>query len=99
MLAPALSSPVIVPSTIGVYAQPSYGVHAVREPDAGYGSRSPGAHYEPEGSEHRTLGSIAVSPDARWTATLTVPVPERQVAFIEVERRGTLPAGYRGSEE
>lgn len=55
--------------------------------------------YESEGSEHRTLGSVSVADDARWTATLTVPIPERNVAFVDLERRGALPAGYRGSEE
>lgn len=55
--------------------------------------------YESEGSEHRTLGTVSMSDDARWTATLTVPIPERNVAFVELERRGALPEGYRGSEE
>ena len=55
--------------------------------------------YESEGSEHRTLGSVPVSDDARWTATLTVPIPERNVAFVDLERRGALPSGYRGGEE
>ena len=55
--------------------------------------------YESEGSEHRTLGSVSVADDARWTATLTVPIPERNVAFVDLERRGALPGGYRGGEE
>ena len=55
--------------------------------------------YESEGSEHRTLGSVSVADDARWTATLTVPIPERNVAFVDLERRGRLPVGYRGSQE
>lgn len=55
--------------------------------------------YESEGSEHRTLGTVPVPDDARWTATLTVPIPERNVVFVELERRGALPEGYRGSEE
>jgi hypothetical protein len=57
------------------------------------------ATYEPEGSERRTLGSVDVAPDARWMATLTVPIPDDGVVFVHLERRGTLPAGYRGSEE
>jgi hypothetical protein len=61
--------------------------------------RETAAGYEGEGSEHRTLGSVSVTSDAHWTATLTVPIPERQVAFLELERRGPLPAGYRGSDE
>jgi hypothetical protein len=55
--------------------------------------------YESEGSERRSLGSIPVTPVARWTATLTVPIPPRDVAFLEVEREGELPEGYRGAEE
>ena len=61
--------------------------------------REEGPPYESEGSEHRTLGSVSGSDDARWTATLTVPIPERNVAFVDLERRGALPEGYRGSEE
>jgi hypothetical protein len=55
--------------------------------------------YESEGSEHRSLGSVSVGEGARWTAALTVPIPPRAVAFLEVERRGELPAGYLGAEE
>jgi ligand-binding SRPBCC domain-containing protein len=55
--------------------------------------------YEGEGSEQRSLGSVSIPPDAQWMATLTVPIPERQVVFLEVERRGPLPAGYRGGVE
>jgi hypothetical protein len=61
---------------------------------------APGApHYEAEGSEQRTLGTVAVTPDARWQGTLTVPIPGARVAFIQVERSGALPPDYRGSEE
>lgn len=60
---------------------------------------APYGDYESEGSECRSLASLRVSRDARWTATITVPIPPRAVAFIEVERRGELPAGYRGAEE
>lgn len=55
--------------------------------------------YESEGSERRSLGSVAVTAGARWIATLTVPVGREHVAFVELERRGDLPLGYRGSEE
>jgi hypothetical protein len=68
----------------------------VRESDARY---DPTGRYESEGSERRSLGSVPVATDARWTATLTVPMPSRAVAFFQVERRGELPAGYRGAEE
>jgi hypothetical protein len=46
--------------------------------------------FESEGSERRTLASINVAPDARWLATLTVPIPDDHVVFVELERRGTL---------
>jgi hypothetical protein len=71
----------------------------VRERERQYETGPGGPRYESEGSERRTLGSVSVSENARWTATLTVPIPERNVAFVEFERRGALPAGYRGSEE
>lgn len=65
--------------------------------------RSPGydahAAYEPEGSERRALGSIAIGPDAHWLATLTVPIPDSTVAFVQLERSGPLPLDYRGSGE
>ena len=67
--------------------------HLVREDTPRY------AAYESEGSEKRTLGSVSVTAGARWTATLTVPVGRDHVAFLELERRGDLPLGYRGSEE
>jgi len=31
--------------------------------------------YEGEGSERRTLGSVSVTPNSQWMATLTVPIP------------------------
>jgi hypothetical protein len=71
---------------------PSRGPHLVREPTPRYGA------YEPESSERRALGSIPVAPDARWDATLTVPI-SGQVAFLQLERRGELPPNYRGGEE
>jgi hypothetical protein len=55
--------------------------------------------YESEGSELRALGTVQVGGDAGWTAILTVPSPARNVAFVELERRGARPDGYRGSEE
>jgi hypothetical protein len=55
--------------------------------------------YESEGSDRRTFGSVSLTGDARWTGTITIPIPERNVAFVDLERRGTLPEGYRGSEE
>jgi hypothetical protein len=55
--------------------------------------------YQSEGSEYRSLGFMPVAGDADWTATLTVPIPSRDIAFIELARRGELPPGYRGAEE
>ena len=75
-----------------VVPEPRPPAHAVREDVVGY------AAYETEGSERRALGSIGVTADARWIATLTVPIPDR-VVFVHLERSGLLPAGYRGSEE
>jgi hypothetical protein len=72
---------------------PSAIARMVREDAASYSA------YESEGSERRTLGSLPVGLDARWTATLTVPIPLRDIAFLQVERRGELPARYRGAEE
>ena len=55
--------------------------------------------YEDEGSTRAGAGSVAVSRTARWMATLSVPLPNGNVAFLHLERRGPLPDGYRGSEE
>lgn len=65
----------------------------VREDVARYGP------YESEGSERRALGAIGVGERARWTATLTVPMPEAEIVFIQLERQGDAPPGYRGGEE
>jgi hypothetical protein len=67
-------------------------VCAVRETSPRYGT------YEPESSERRALGTLALTANARWTATLTVPITGR-VAFLALERRGELPPDYRGGEE
>lgn len=37
--------------------------------------------------------------DAHWAATLTVPIDDAGVAFLQVARRGALPAAYRGAAE
>lgn len=55
--------------------------------------------YEDEGSIRAGTGSVAVSRTARWLATLSVPLPNGQVAFLRLERCGPLPDGYRGCEE
>jgi hypothetical protein len=65
----------------------------VREDPASYGI------YDVERSELCARGSVAVSKDARWMAMLTVPIPDNSVVFVQLERQGPLPEGYRGSEE
>jgi hypothetical protein len=72
---------------------PRSACHQVREP------RAPYSAYESEGSERRSLGSVNVAADARWLASLTVPIATGDVVFVHVERRGALPAGYRGGKE
>jgi hypothetical protein len=67
--------------------------HLVREATAPYQA------YEPDGSLRRAHGSIGVAGDARWMATLTVPLPHYHVVFLHLERSGALPADYCGSEE
>jgi hypothetical protein len=92
MYASALFSPVVAASFENVYVgEPRRRRHTVREPGA--------ARYEAEGSERRTLGSISLAPDAHWAATLTIPIPDADVAFVRVERHGPLPADYRGGQE
>jgi hypothetical protein len=54
---------------------------------------------EDEGSELRSIASMAVLGDARWTAVLTVPIPEQEALLIRLERSGELPDGYRGAGE
>jgi hypothetical protein len=71
----------------------------LREERAGYDADGGYGRYEAEGSERRALGSFQVASDAWWAVTLTVPIPDRNVAFVSVERHGPPPVGYRGSEE
>lgn len=75
------------------HSAPRKYARAVREHASRYGT------YEHEGSESRTIGSVLVAPRARWTARLTVPIPERNLMLVQLERDGDLPAGYRGAEE
>jgi hypothetical protein len=94
----ALSAPVVVGLSLeGGYSRAHHrAARTVRESEP---SASGAPRYETEGSERRTLGTVAVAPDAQWAGTLTVPIPGAHVAFIQIERSGPLPAGYRGSEE
>jgi hypothetical protein len=59
----------------------------------------PHGAYEAEGSERRALGSISVGARARWQGELTVPMHNRGVLFLQIDRDGELPDGYRGAEE
>jgi hypothetical protein len=81
------------------YAAYRLPVGTVREPNAEYRAGAGIPRYEPEGSDRRAFGSVSVTPDAHWAASLTVPIPDADVAFIHVERHGPLPPDYRGSEE
>jgi hypothetical protein len=92
-IAPPVSERVDGPRLRLVPWEPRPHARIVREDIAHY------AAYESEGSQRRALGSISVAADAHWIATLTVPIPEGHVAFVHLERRGALPAAYRGSEE
>ena len=80
------------PNVLGMALGRAVRLYAVREGLARY------APYESEGSERRSIGSISVTADAHWNATLTVPTTG-DVAFLQLERQGALPAGYRGAEE
>jgi hypothetical protein len=68
----------------------------VREDTPRYGL-SP--QYEDDGSERIATGSVTVAADVHWTATLTVPLADPHVTFVQIERRGPLPLGYLGSGE
>lgn len=56
--------------------------------------------YENEGSEHRALGSVAVSAGAWWSVMLSVPADEVEAregtVVVRCQRHGEARAGYRG---
>src|SRR3981081_3368201 len=56
--------------------------------------------YEDEGSEHRALGSVAVSAGAWWCVALSVPAggigAPPDTGLVRCERHGDAPAEYRG---
>lgn len=60
---------------------------------------APRRTYEPESSERRAIGSVSVTGGGWWSAALTVPITDPGAVFLHVERRGDLPAGYRGGED
>jgi hypothetical protein len=60
-------------------------------------SRAPA--FESEGAEQRVLGSVRVDTDARWSAVLTVPIPDSGTVFLSAKRQGPLPDGYRGGTD
>ena len=59
----------------------------------------PPRRYEDEGSERTSTGTVAVTSDSAWRATLSVPLPAADAVFLRIERTGRLPDGYRGAQE
>jgi hypothetical protein len=57
--------------------------------------------YEDEGSERRSLGSVAVGGGAWWSIALTVPAStasaREDVVLVRLERHGEMPAGVPSS--
>jgi hypothetical protein len=45
------------------------------------------------------LGSVQVDTEARWSAVLTVPIPDSGTVFLGAKRQGPLPDGYRGGTD
>lgn len=68
----------------------------IREDTPRYGL-SP--QYEDDGSERTANGSVTVAANVHWTATLTVPIADPSVTFVQIERRGPLPDSHLGSGE
>jgi hypothetical protein len=56
--------------------------------------------FEAEGSEHRTRGSIAITGEVQWSATLAVPVSaEDGTVFLQLERQDAGSDEYHGDDE
>jgi hypothetical protein len=65
----------------------------------GDGDNEGGDEYEDEGSERRSHGSANLAPGEWWAGALTVPITGgTDVVFLQIERHGRVPAGYRGDE-
>ena len=60
-------------------------------------SRAPA--FESEGAEQQVLGSVQLDTESRWSAVLTVPVPDSGTVFLSAKRHGPLPDGYRGGTD
>lgn len=62
-------------------------------------SRSPVPTFESEGAEQQVLGSVHLDTEARWSAVITVSVPDSGTVFLNAKRHGPLPEGYRGGTD
>lgn len=61
------------------------------------GSRAP--TFESEGAEQQVLGSVHLDTEARWSAVLTVSIPDSGTVFLSAKRHGPVPDGYRGGTD
>jgi hypothetical protein len=52
--------------------------------------------YESEGAEYPVLGSVRVAMDGRWSAVLTVPIPDDGIVFLSAKRLGAAAARVPG---
>ena len=60
-------------------------------------SRAPA--FESEGAEQQVLGSVQLDMESRWSAVLTVPIPDSGTVFLSAKRHGPVPEGYRGGTD
>lgn len=59
-------------------------------------ARSRAPAFESEGAEQQVLGSVHLATESRWSAVLTVSVPDSGTVFLSAKRHGPVPDGYRG---
>jgi hypothetical protein len=62
-------------------------------------ARAGGVAYENESSERRSTGSVSVAPGEWWSAVLSAPITDGGTLFLQLERRGAVPASYRGATD
>ena len=62
-------------------------------------SRSRAPAFESEGAEQQVLGSVHLDTEARWSAVLTVSIPDSGTVFLIATRHGPVPEGYRGGTD
>ena len=62
-------------------------------------SRSRAPTFESEGAEQQVLGSVHLDTESRWSAVLTVSIPDSGTVFLSAKRQGPLPDGYRGGTD